>query len=295
MRRVHRYGDPAAAWLKSGWDRFISCSQSALSSLGCIKCASQFRRLTCGTCCEKRKAGKPKLYTNAMMELMLPESRHQRSASEHLLQTADFARRHAEEDGESNKFDISVTSPPAKVLKPALKVSEDSKPSKPRKMTVDEKQALASPDKPSKPRKLTVDERQAVVDFTAAEAAGSRRTTEVGGGSRRVTEDKKGGESPPVVRQADAAASLTAKMAAKLALRGTSAAATTAATSTTTSSSSTSSSSSSTSSSSNTQDDDVTVVPPEARTLTKSVAEGRPAKPAKPGRRSTAATSPTQL
>jgi len=285
MKKVHFCGDPMANWLKRGWDRFIVYGQAALSRLGCIKCASQFRRLTCGTCCEKRKAGKPKLYTSAMMELMLPESRHQRSASEHLLQTSDFARREmqhlAEEDEDGGKFDIKVTEAPGKTLRPALKLPEGDKPAKPRKLTVDEKQAAAAgvPEKPSKPRKLTVDERQAVVDF-APEGGGSRRTTEDKGAAKPPEEKKSGG--------AEAAVSLAAKMAAKLAMRGTATGlvATTSTAPTSSSPSSTTSSSSTTSPAptSTPTVPEEEVVPPENRTLTKSIAEGRPNKPAKPGR-----------
>lgn len=319
MKKVHLCGDPMANWLKRGWDRFIVYGQAALSRLGCIKCASQFRRLTCGTCCEKRKAGKPKLYTSAMMELMLPEARHQRSASEHLLQTSDFARRemqHLNEEDEDGKFDIKVTEAAGnKVLKPALKLPESEKPSKPRKMTVDEKQAVAaaSPDKPSKPRKLTVDERQAVAAVPDKPSKPRKLTVDErqavvdfapeGGGSRRSSEDK--GAKPPEEKKSGgqaAAVSLAAKMAAKLAMRGT-ATTSVATTSTAPAVSSSSSPSSSPASSSTTTvsstpvasapaaaapspsaASEEVVVPPENRPLTKSIAEGRPNKPAKPGR-----------
>jgi len=257
------------------------------------------------------------------MELMLPEARHHRSASEHLLRTANDLTKTdipsgAPEDDDDGKFEVAVSRPVSepKVLKSALKkpVADDAM----------SPQLRSPPEaKPSKPRKLTVDEKQTVV-----KAVGTVKPEPAPLSPKEtpLPEEKKF-ERAASTKQADAAAGLAAKMAAKLASKkalvdntpkpatetskpatdtkpATETTSKPAVMSTATLTPKAAAISTATVTKPSEAKEDPLPVPPENRPMTKSIADGRPRgdtdkpnKPAKPGRaRGTTGTttSPTQ-
>jgi len=264
-----------------------------------------------------------------MMELMLPEARHHRSASEHLLRTANDLTKSEipssfPEDDDDGKFEVAVNRPvsEAKPLKSALKKPKEAEPPPLTPLT------LRIPEnKPSKPRKLTVDEKQTVVNAVGVvkpESAPLSPKEPPSPEEKKQPEEKKL-ERSASTKQADAAAGLAAKMAARLAskkalldtpkpaldstpkpaLDSTPKPAvestpkpavkiTAPATAT----------SSTTENSKPAEAKEDPLVPPENRPMTKSIADGRPRgdtdkpnKPAKPGRArgtTNTTTSPTQ-
>jgi len=134
------------------------------------------RRLACATCCLNRRGGKPKKYTNMMLELMLPEKRIGRSASEFMMRpgtdtddTSDSGShslmseepsqtrfKPAPKAGLATGIDMGTTSPKKVTLKPSriqpVEVDEPLPPPPPKKRADLPAKPLPGPP-PRKPKK----------------------------------------------------------------------------------------------------------------------------------------------
>jgi len=142
MTVVHRVLDPTAAYFVRGWDSFIFACSKVFDHCPCGSAGPLCRRLACATCCINRRSGKPKQYTNLMLELMLPEKRIGRSASEFTMRP-----RNDTEDTDSGSHSL-MPEEPSKLFKPTHSVDVDLGTTGPKKVTL----------KPSRIQPLEVEE-----------------------------------------------------------------------------------------------------------------------------------------
>jgi len=154
MEWGHKVLDPAGRCCVKVWDMFIFACGKMFDLCHCNAAGACCRRLACATCCANRRQGKPKQYTNMMLELMLPERRVGRSASEYTVRPRDDTSDESDSlSGSQSLADDRVQSRTGKpTLKPSLGV-ERSTSKAPKQSTRVQPMEVEEPLPPPPPKK----------------------------------------------------------------------------------------------------------------------------------------------